>query len=461
MPPENEMTRRFGELPTRWLEGAGEEAPGQDLGPVRVRARHEDRELVAAHPERAVAAPDAALDDPGERRQELVADLVAIRVVDPLEVVEVEDDERQLHPAALGEIELAIAFHLERPLVAETGHDVDVGLLGDLGELALQLVARAGEAAGGTEGQEHAGHAGAAEDRGKGEHERQRRPGSARRGDLHADDDGPGGEARRQAVERPVRGRRHGRRPWRAAGRARRAGGWDRLGPDDAAALRVEQVERGARRAGRRRRGLDERLERDRDHDRAALAGSAQDGGEDGDAVVALADRRPRGRIDEAPAVATGIVPGGPGPGGPPAGANARRTVWRASMSRTCGAVPIRRPAAATIVSGGAGGLAPGFPARSATTAGSPARSAREVGRGGQVRTERAGHRRGDGVRALGVRRRSAESAGKDGREDQHRGHRGRGDDQEDPDPRVPCRGARKRGSRRRLVRLHRVGWPS
>ena len=151
----------------RRLEGAGEEAPGQDLGPVRVRARHEDRELVAADPERAVAAADAALDDPGERRQELVADLVAIGVVDPLEVVEVEDDEGQLHPAALGEIELAVALHLERALVAEPGHDVDVGLLGDLGELALQLVARAGEAAGGAEGQEHAGHAGAAEDRGE------------------------------------------------------------------------------------------------------------------------------------------------------------------------------------------------------------------------------------------------------------------------------------------------------
>ena len=53
--------------------------------------RQQDRELVAAQPGRQVVGPDAAPDPVRHGRQEPVAGRVAERVVDDLEVVEVEE----------------------------------------------------------------------------------------------------------------------------------------------------------------------------------------------------------------------------------------------------------------------------------------------------------------------------------------------------------------------------------
>jgi len=55
------------------------------------RAFHQDDELVAAHPGREVSALGGALAQPvGHGNQQVVADVVAERVVDPFEAVEVE-----------------------------------------------------------------------------------------------------------------------------------------------------------------------------------------------------------------------------------------------------------------------------------------------------------------------------------------------------------------------------------
>ena len=60
-----------------------------------VLVRQQQRELVAAQPRREVVAPDAALDPLRDRGQQPVARRVAERVVDDLEVVEVEEQHRQ------------------------------------------------------------------------------------------------------------------------------------------------------------------------------------------------------------------------------------------------------------------------------------------------------------------------------------------------------------------------------
>jgi hypothetical protein len=64
----------------------------------RVGLDQAGRELVAAHPAGEVRPAQLAPQDPRNPSQCLVAGLVAVRVVDPLEVVEVEEDERQAVP---------------------------------------------------------------------------------------------------------------------------------------------------------------------------------------------------------------------------------------------------------------------------------------------------------------------------------------------------------------------------
>ena len=80
------------------LERGGERAQdlgrqGRGVGGLRELGLHQ-RELVAAEPGQGVAGPDRARDPAGHRAQQLVADRMAERVVDLLEAVEVEEEDR-------------------------------------------------------------------------------------------------------------------------------------------------------------------------------------------------------------------------------------------------------------------------------------------------------------------------------------------------------------------------------
>ncbi len=75
-----------------------EDAVGHVLGPPPVgEPRKEHGELVAAQPGDHVPPPAGAVEPLGHHPQQLVPDVVAERVVDGLEVVEVEEQERRVH----------------------------------------------------------------------------------------------------------------------------------------------------------------------------------------------------------------------------------------------------------------------------------------------------------------------------------------------------------------------------
>ena len=97
---------------------ASAEGNGRNLGQpardplrhhVRLRAGHDDHELVAAVPAGEVAAPARGLEVVADACQDLVADGVAVDVVDLLEAVHVDHDQPQgrafaarAHQLALG-----------------------------------------------------------------------------------------------------------------------------------------------------------------------------------------------------------------------------------------------------------------------------------------------------------------------------------------------------------------------
>ena len=78
----------------------------EDLRTLPARAREEHRELVAPQPRGYVRVPDPLRDHLGHAPQDLVAGGVPDRVVDLLEAVEVDHQQRGLAPVAalLGEL---------------------------------------------------------------------------------------------------------------------------------------------------------------------------------------------------------------------------------------------------------------------------------------------------------------------------------------------------------------------
>ena len=111
---------------------AGEDPAGDGQAGVDVRARQDDRELVAPDPERAVIAPKRGGHGPADRLQELVAAGVASLVVDALEVVDVDQQERQRRATPDGHVELAGELFLERSMVSEAGQAVEQRILARL-----------------------------------------------------------------------------------------------------------------------------------------------------------------------------------------------------------------------------------------------------------------------------------------------------------------------------------------
>ena len=109
--------------------GELERAPGAGVG-------QDDGELVAAHPVGEVRAAARGPDRVGQRLQALVAGLVAVRVVDGLEVVDVEEQERQRHAGARERPAARARGLVEGAMVAQPGERVGDGHLGqalDLG----------------------------------------------------------------------------------------------------------------------------------------------------------------------------------------------------------------------------------------------------------------------------------------------------------------------------------------
>ena len=81
---------------------------GETLGAFEVGLGKEDGELLAAVPRRRTDLADGRAQDVGERLKDVVASLVAVAVVDLLEVVEVGEDEREAPAEALGAGDLAL-----------------------------------------------------------------------------------------------------------------------------------------------------------------------------------------------------------------------------------------------------------------------------------------------------------------------------------------------------------------
>ena len=82
-----------------WLNGV-EDALGDLLGLEHRHVVADDDELVAAEPRHGVAGPDRLLDLRGGVSQQVVTGAVTQRVVDHLEVIDVEEHHGQLRAAA-------------------------------------------------------------------------------------------------------------------------------------------------------------------------------------------------------------------------------------------------------------------------------------------------------------------------------------------------------------------------
>src|SRR5436190_22488273 len=104
----------------------GDEVLGYALGGRARDARQDDRELVAADPRARVRAAHALGEPAADDPQQVVADLVAEAVVDLLEVVEVDVEQRGALRIAGAAADLAQELLLEAPAVPEAGERVVV-----------------------------------------------------------------------------------------------------------------------------------------------------------------------------------------------------------------------------------------------------------------------------------------------------------------------------------------------
>ena len=125
---------RHGERAHRVEHGGGDR-----VGLLRRRLGQQDRELVAAEAGEHVGLAQAAAQRVGDAHDQLVAGRVAERVVDRLEVVEVEHDRRALRAVALDVGDVALELALERAAVEQAGQRVVVGHVAQLGLVAAAL----------------------------------------------------------------------------------------------------------------------------------------------------------------------------------------------------------------------------------------------------------------------------------------------------------------------------------
>ena len=76
------------------------------MGALRAGFRQQDRELVAAEPGHDVGFAGAASNDGGRLDERPAAQQVAVGVVDPLEPVQIDEEQRQRPAAAHGALRL-------------------------------------------------------------------------------------------------------------------------------------------------------------------------------------------------------------------------------------------------------------------------------------------------------------------------------------------------------------------
>ncbi len=116
------------------------------LAVLGCRLGHDHRELVTTDPAGDVGRANRLAKPVGGLREDTIAREVADLVVDRLEVVEVEDDQRQLSLVAMGPRHLAAERLLEEALVEQAGERIR---LGELPRLAVApRVLDRGDAAG-------------------------------------------------------------------------------------------------------------------------------------------------------------------------------------------------------------------------------------------------------------------------------------------------------------------------
>ena len=97
-----------------------QQRPGQPRRGMFVGARHDHRELVAAQPGEHVGLPQPVVQDRAHPRYQLVPDRVAERVVDVLEVVEIDREHRGRAAVRSAQCELARELLLEAAAIEET-----------------------------------------------------------------------------------------------------------------------------------------------------------------------------------------------------------------------------------------------------------------------------------------------------------------------------------------------------
>jgi hypothetical protein len=120
----------------------GEQRLGHRLRDLRVRAVEQDAELVAAEARRRVLRADHLLDPPGQGDQQLIADRVAETVVDPLEVVDADEEHRHARSVTARELEGHLDPFDELAAVGQRREGVVVRLVTQLGLEVAQLLER-------------------------------------------------------------------------------------------------------------------------------------------------------------------------------------------------------------------------------------------------------------------------------------------------------------------------------
>ena len=92
---------------------------------LHVGVRKDDRELIATHPERAIATTHDRCRDLADGGQEAVARIVAVAVVDGLESIDVEQQQGDRDPVAVGVVQLSRQLVLEGAVVSEPRQAVE------------------------------------------------------------------------------------------------------------------------------------------------------------------------------------------------------------------------------------------------------------------------------------------------------------------------------------------------
>ena len=114
---------------------------GQRRGfmPVFAQVLDQRHELVAAHARRAAGRAETGFEAPRDLDQQLVADFVAARLVDQLEIVEIDEQQRPVAAAAAAAGERLLEAVAEQAAVRQTGQPIVKGEVDDLlfGALAI------------------------------------------------------------------------------------------------------------------------------------------------------------------------------------------------------------------------------------------------------------------------------------------------------------------------------------